>query len=110
LALFIDQTQKQSWIIKAGFQATFCEAGLPESDPCRHEPKKGGDGGKGFRKSFDCQFHARFPACTSPRSPNGGDDPRQQGNAEDEKDGLDHFVVETRFCHAPSLVAVEQQY
>ena len=37
------------------------------------------------------------------RSPNGGDDPRQQGNAEDEKDSLDHFVVETRFCHAPLL-------
>ena len=61
-ALLIDQTQKQSWIIETGLQATFYEAGLPEPDPRRHEPQNGGDGGKGFRKRFDCQFHARFPA------------------------------------------------
>jgi len=42
-------------------------------------------------------------------SPNGERDPAQQANAEDEKDGLDHFVVETRFCHAPFLATVEQQ-
>jgi hypothetical protein len=38
--------------------------------------------------------------CFLLRSPNGGHDPSDQDNAEDEKDVPDNFVVETRFCHA----------
>jgi hypothetical protein len=41
-------------------------------------------------------------------SPNGDHDPCDQGNADDEKAGPDHVVVETRFCHARSLAAVER--
>jgi hypothetical protein len=41
-------------------------------------------------------------------SPNGEHDPTHQDNAEDEQAGPDHLVVETRFCHAPSLAAVER--
>jgi hypothetical protein len=61
LALLIYQTQKQSWIVKTGFQATFCAAGLPQPDPRRNEPEESSGGGKGFRKNFECQFHVRFP-------------------------------------------------
>ncbi len=43
------------------------------------------------------------------RSPNGEHDPAHQGNAEDEKAGPDHIAVETQFCHAPFLAAVERQ-
>jgi hypothetical protein len=41
-------------------------------------------------------------------SPHGDHDPCDQRNADDEKAGPDHVVVETRFCHAPSLAAVER--
>jgi hypothetical protein len=60
LALLIYQTQKRSWIVKAAFPAAFCEATLSQPNSRRHEPEDSGGGGKGFRKNFKCQFHARF--------------------------------------------------
>jgi hypothetical protein len=39
----------------------FRKAALSQPNPCRHKPEDGGCGGKGFRKNFECQFHARFP-------------------------------------------------
>jgi hypothetical protein len=68
LALLIYQTQKQSWIVKTGFQATFCAAGLPQPNPRRYEPEESSSGGKGFRKNFECQFHVRFPQRARPRA------------------------------------------
>jgi hypothetical protein len=66
LALLIYQTQKRSWIVKAAFQATFCEATLSQPNSRRHEPEDSGGGGKGFRKNFKGQFHARFPQRAVP--------------------------------------------
>jgi hypothetical protein len=52
--------RSQPWIVKTGFQASFCAAGLPQPNPRRHEPEESSGGGKGFRKNFECQFHVRF--------------------------------------------------
>jgi hypothetical protein len=62
LALVIDHMQERVRVLSANCQASFHEAPLPQPNPRRHEPKESGDGGRAFRKNFECLLHMRGPA------------------------------------------------